>query len=96
VQKVVIKSYPDGRVSEPHFAGHKNFLIYLQGTQVMIMSDGKEFPLKPGMAVLAEDWTGKGHTYRCEAKTGKKVCLVVQLNIGELDRTMPLRAPPAK
>jgi hypothetical protein len=94
VQKVTIGYWPDGKASDFHYAGHKNLLIYLQGTQILTTGDGKEYALKPGMVALAEDWTGKGHTYRCVAKTKKKACVLLQVTIADLDREMPLRPPP--
>lgn len=94
VQKVTIGHWPDGSEAPFHYAGHKNLLIYLQGTQILTTGDGKEYHLKPGQAVLAEDWTGLGHTNRCVAKTKKKVCVLLQVTIDDLERKLPLRDPP--
>lgn len=96
VQKFTIGYWPDGEENTWHYAGHKNLLIYLQGTQILTTGDGKEYHLKPGMVALAEDWTGLGHTNRCVAKTGKKVCMLLQVTVDDLDKTLPLRDPPGK
>lgn len=95
VRRVVIGYWKDGEFADFHYAVNQNLLIYLQGTQVITTGDGKEYRLEPGMAVLAEDWTGKGHTNRCVAPTGQKVCLLLQITIGDIDKSLPLRAPPA-
>lgn len=95
VVRVSIGYWPDGFQSPWHYATNTNVLLYLQGTQIIDLDDGKEHRLESGVAVLADDWTGKGHRYRCEAKTAAKVCLVVQITLGELERKLPLPAPPA-
>jgi hypothetical protein len=95
VRRVVIAYWPDGFQSEWHYATNTNALLYLQGTQVIDTGDGKLYRLNPGEAVLADNWTGKGHRFRCEAKTGRKVCLVVQITLGDLEKTLPLRKAPA-
>jgi hypothetical protein len=96
VSRVSIASYPDGTHSDWHYAIHTHVIIYLQGTQVIDLDDGKEYRLEPGVAVLAEDWTGRGHRYRCEAKTGAHACVAIDIIVGEIDKHMPLDpAPPA-
>jgi hypothetical protein len=95
VRRVVIGHWKDGEFTDFHYAVNQNLLIYLQGTQVITTGDGKEYRLEPGMAVLAEDWTGKGHTNRCVAPDKQRVCLLLQITIGDIDRSLPLRAPPA-
>lgn len=93
--RVSIGYWPDGFQSPWHYATNTNVLLYLQGTQIIDLGDGVEHRLEPGVAVLADDWTGKGHRYRCEAKTGQHVCLVIQLTLGDLERRMPLAPPPS-
>jgi hypothetical protein len=95
VRRVVIGYWKDGEFADFHYAVNQNLLIYLQGTQVITTGDGKEYRLEPGMAVLAEDWTGKGHTNRCVAPDKAKVCLLLQITIGDIDKSLPLRPPPA-
>ncbi len=95
-ERAVIGYWPDGFQSPWHSAGHVNVLIYLQGEQVIETGDGKEHRLKPGMAVLAEDWAGRGHRYRCEAKDKKRGCLVLQITVGDLDKSLPMRRPPGQ
>lgn len=94
VERVVWAYWPDGFQSDWHYATNTNVLIYLQGTQVTDIGDGKEYRLYPGQAVLADNWTGKGHRFRCEAKEGKKACLVMQITVGGLEKTLPLRPAP--
>lgn len=94
VRRVVIGYWKDGQESDYHYAGHKNLLIYLQGTQIIETGDGREYRLRPGTAVLAEDWTGLGHKWRCVAPDKQRVCLVIQITIDDLDKTLPLRPPP--
>ncbi|WP_174285298.1 hypothetical protein [Sphingomonas bacterium] len=96
VQKFTIGYWKDGDFRDFHYAGHKNLLIYLQGKLLVSTGDGVEHQLMPGTATLAEDWTGRGHTFRCVAPTGKRVCLFLQVTIADLDQAMPLRAPPTK
>jgi hypothetical protein len=91
----VIGSWKDGEFADFHYAVNQNLLIYLQGTQVITTGDGKEYRLEPGMAVLAEDWTGRGHTNRCVAPDKQRVCLLLQITIGDIDKSLPLRTPPA-
>jgi len=95
VRRVVIGHWEDGEFTDYHYAVNQNLLIYLQGTQIITTGDGKEYRLEPGMAVLAEDWTGKGHTNRCVAPDKQKVCLLLQITIGDIDKSLPLRPPPA-
>jgi hypothetical protein len=94
VRRVVIGTWKDGEFADFHYAVNQNVLIYLQGTQVITTGDGKEYHLKPGMAVLAEDWTGKGHTNRCVAPDKQRVCVLLQITIGDIDKRLPLRPPP--
>lgn len=94
LRRGVIAYWPDGFVSEWHYATNKNVLLYLQGTQIIDIGDGKEYRLPPGVAVLADNWTGLGHRFRCEAKTEAKACVVLQLTVGDLDKKMPLRPAP--
>jgi hypothetical protein len=91
--KVTIGYWPDGFVSEWHYAVHRNVILYLQGVQYIDLGDGKEHRLESGVAVYAEDWTGQGHRFRCEAKTGKHACVAIQVSLGELERRLPLEAP---
>ncbi len=95
VRRVVIGTWKDGEFADWHYAVNQNLLIYLQGTQILTTGDGKEYRLEPGMVVLAEDWTGKGHTNRCHAPDKQRVCLLLQITIGDVDRSLPLRDPPA-
>lgn len=96
-RRVAIGYWPDGFQSDWHYATNQNVLIYLQGTQIIETGDGKQYPLPPGVAVLADDWTGKGHTYRCDAKKApNNVCLVIQITLGDLEKRLPLPPPPAR
>lgn len=46
-------------------------------------ADGKEYTLTPGVVVLAEDWTGKGQTYRFVASGKQRACVLIQINVGD-------------
>lgn len=92
-EKFTIGYWPDGFVSEWHYAVHLNVILNLQGVQYIDIGDGKEHRLDPGVAVYAEDWTGPGHRFRCEAKTGKHACVAIQATLGELERRLPLDPP---
>lgn len=86
--------WPHGRVSDFHYSGNTNILIYLQGTQILDLGQGKTFRLPSGVAVLAENWAGQGHKATCEAPTGKKVCMVLQVTVGPTEKRLPLRKAP--
>jgi hypothetical protein len=79
-----------------HFAGEfRHLLIPLQGDLVFDLGDGKLFHLKAGEAMLAEDWTGKGHRSGCMA-VNQRSCAVIDVSIDPTPHEIPLRAPPAK
>jgi quercetin dioxygenase-like cupin family protein len=88
--KFTIGYWPDGYTSAWHYATHLNILLYLQGVQILDLGDGQVHRLEPGVAVYAEDWTGLGHSFHCEAKTGQHACVVIQATLGEIDRRLPL------
>jgi hypothetical protein len=92
-EKFTIGYWPDGFQSEWHYATHKNIILNLQGVQIIDIGDGKEHRLEPGVAVLADNWTGQGHRFRCEAKTGRHACVAIQATLGDLERRLPLDAP---
>jgi len=95
-KSVAIARSADGSMIDWHYAGtYRHLLIPLQGDLVFDLGDGKLFHLKPGEAMLAEDWAGRGHRSGCANPTGK-TCAVIDVSIDSNPRTIPLRAPPEK
>lgn len=84
-----------GSMIDWHYAGEsRHLLLPLQGDLVFDLGDGNLFHLKAGEAMLAEDWTGKGHRSGCEA-VNQKTCVVIDVLVDPNPRVIPLRAPPA-
>ena len=95
-QAVRIARSTTGSMIDWHYAGESRHLIIpLQGDIVFDLGDGKLFHLKAGEAILAEDWTGKGHRSGCEA-TNKQTCVVIDILVDPNPHSLPLREPPAK
>jgi hypothetical protein len=90
-QGVSITAFKDGYDVPFHVLDRKNIVILLQGTLKLNIGDGKEYPLYPGVPIIGEDWTGRGHAAHCEAKVKKRVCLLYSVDLGEMDRSSPLR-----
>ena len=77
-----------------HYAGAmRHIIVPLQDEIAFDVGDGKIFYLKPGEAILAEDWTGKGHRSGCDA-VNKQTCVVIDILVDANPRAMPLVAPP--
>ena len=81
-------------LSDWHYAVNQHFILSLVGNLRFDTGDGKEYLLKPGQAVLAEDWTGKGHRSGCDPRN-KVNCVAIDLELGPIAKTYPLRTPPA-
>lgn len=62
------KSYfvrvPAGFLQDWHNADVRRYLVTVSGRAEIEVTDGKKFVLGPGDVALAEDLTGKGHTFR--------------------------------
>jgi hypothetical protein len=80
----------DGGSGPPHTSNRRLLLLSLQGTIVVEIGDGKEYRVSPGVMMLSEDWTGKGHSGRCVAKDQKR-CVMLVIEIGDVDTLPPLR-----
>jgi hypothetical protein len=95
-QSIKIGRSTTGSMIDWHYAGEsRHLIIALQGDIVFDLGDGKLFHLKTGEAILAEDWTGKGHRSGCEA-INKRTCVVIDLLVEPNPRVIPLRQPPAR
>lgn len=79
-----------------HYAGDmRHIIIPLQDDIVFDTGDGTLFHLHPGEAILAEDWTGKGHRSGCWSKT-HSTCMAIDILYDANPRQIPLRAPPKR
>lgn len=93
-QALRIARSESGSMIDWHYAGDSRHLIIpMQGDLVFDTGDGKMFHLKAGEAILAEDWTGKGHRSGCDA-VNKKTCVVIDILVDSNPRAMPLVAAP--
>jgi quercetin dioxygenase-like cupin family protein len=94
-QSVRIAHSADGEMIDWHYAtDYRHLIIPLQGDLVFDTGDGNLYHVKAGEAILAEDWTGKGHRSGCAATNGK-FCLAIDIQVAPNPKTVPLRAPPA-
>jgi hypothetical protein len=94
-QAIRIGRSKSGALIDWHYAGDsRHIIVPMQGDIVFDLGDGKMFHLKPGEAILAEDWTGKGHRSGCYSDT-KPTCVALDILVDANPREMPLRAPPA-
>jgi len=57
-------SAPRGWVGDFHPAPRRQFMIKLAGQSELVASDGEKRQIGPGVALLLEDTTGKGHYSR--------------------------------
>lgn len=65
---------------EPHSAPCRQFVIHLAGEAELEVSDGEVRRVGPGMVVLADDVTGKGHQTRQVGDTIRET-LMIPLNL---------------
>jgi hypothetical protein len=94
-QEMVIARAKAGVLADWHYAGaSRHIIIPLEEEIVFDTGDGKLFHLKPGEAILAEDWTGKGHRSGCWSDT-KPTCAVMDILFDANPRALPLRPPPS-
>jgi hypothetical protein len=95
-QDIVIARGTAGPLASWHYAGDSRHLIIpLQEELVFDTGDGTLHHLKPGEAILAEDWTGKGHRSGCYSQT-KPTCVVIDILLDPNPKAMPLRPPPTQ
>lgn len=93
-QALRIARSASGSMIDWHYAGDSRHLIVpMQGDMVFDLGDGKLFHVKPGEAILAEDWTGKGHRSGCLADH-QPTCVVFDILVDANPKAMPLQAPP--
>lgn len=94
VSAAYIGSSPPKELGPWHYAINQHLIISIQGNLQFDLGDGKEYLLRPGEAVLAEDWTGKGHRSGCDVRN-KGRCVSIDIEVGPIARTYPLRTPPS-
>ena len=82
----------DGEGLPFHVASHRTLLIGIQGTMVFETGDGMKYPIKPGNLLLAEDRTGRGHSNICDAPTGLKQCMLLQVTLRDDETGLQLPA----
>ena len=59
----VVREQP-GDFEDWHNAGARRYVVPIRGRAEVEVSGGGKFTLEPGEICLAEDLTGKGHTFR--------------------------------
>ncbi len=72
VKNMNIGYYDNGWFSDWHPPNAKRLNLVLQGDFIFDVGDGKEYRIKAGEMILAEDSTGKGHTSRCVAANNQR------------------------
>ena len=93
--QVIIGRQKAGAIMDWHGAvEYRHLIIPMQGNLMFDLGDGRVLELKPGEAILAEDWTGRGHRSGCSAKNTVETCLGLDILIDENPHTLPLRDPP--
>lgn len=93
--QVVIGRAVQGAMFEWHGAvEYRHLIIPLQGDTFFDLGDGRTLNLKPGEAILAEDWTGRGHRSGCAPSKTQMTCVGIDILIDPNPHAMPLRAPP--
>jgi hypothetical protein len=68
-------SAPPAWIGDWHPAPRRQFMVKLAGETEIVASDGERRQIGPGMVVLLEDTTGKGHhsrVRRCSSRKGVK------------------------
>ena len=94
-QQLRIGRSKSGEMVDWHYAGAmRHLIITLQGDIVFDLGDGKPLHLRPGEAILAEDWTGKGHKSGCQAQD-QPTCVGIDILFEPNPKAVPLRDPPA-
>jgi len=75
-----IRAHSPGKAFSWHNSGGSRLIFYIAGEAEMELSDGSKLTFKPGMILLAEDRTGKGHTGRI---LGPTPSFNVDIELGE-------------
>lgn len=63
-----------------HHAGRKRYIVVITGEAQVATTDGETLRLVPGQIYLAEDLTGKGHTFRV---VGNKDWVALFVNLAQ-------------
>ncbi len=93
--KIRIGRGNSGAIMDWHGAtDYRHLLIPQQGNLFFDFGDGRTLTLKPGEALYAEDWTGRGHRSGCEPSKDKPTCVAIDILIDKNPHNMPLRTPP--
>ncbi len=74
---------------------YRHLIIPMQGSIFFDLGDGRTLTLKPGEAILAEDWTGRGHRSGCAPSKVELTCVGIDILIDANPHSLPLRSPPA-
>lgn len=64
----LVRTHP-GYFSDWHNADVRRYVITISGRAEIEVAGGQKFVAQPGEVVLAEDLTGKGHTFRVLGET---------------------------
>ncbi len=73
----------------------RHLIIPMQGSLFFDLGDGRTLTLKPGEAILAEDWTGRGHRSGCAPSKVQLTCVGIDMLLDANPHAIPLRSPPA-
>lgn len=93
--EVKIGRAQQGAIFEWHWAvDYRHLIIPQQGNIFFDLGDGRTLELKAGEAILAEDWTGRGHRSGCAPSKVQLTCVAIDILIDANPRAIPLRAPP--
>lgn len=84
IKDINLGYYEDGWFADMHYANMKRLNIVFQGDFIFDVGDGREYRVKAGEAILAEDYKGKGHSSRCAAANGKR-CISMSIALGVHD-----------
>ena len=75
---------------------YRHLIVPMQGNIFFDLGEGRTLELTPGEAILAEDWTGRGHRSGCAPSKTHLTCVGLDILIDKNPHAMPLRAPPAR
>jgi hypothetical protein len=94
-QQVRIGRGTSGAILDWHGAPlSRHIIMPLQGDIFFDLGDGRTLTLKPGQAILAEDWTGRGHRSGCAESKVNATCVGLDMLVDANPHAMPLRDPP--
>ena len=76
--EIEFKSLPVGYFNDWHTAPRRQYVITLSGEAEIGIGDGTVHRFRPGDVLLADDLTGRGHTFRT---IGAQPCLTAQVRL---------------